>query len=185
MRDSIHVKGLSDLAKFMDELSAKLQKNVMRGAMRAGMTPVKAAVVAAAPVGPPSAAGAKKYGLHAGSLRDSVRISSGTDGSFVFASVKVGGKTKKGGDVWFTHIIEFTGAAAHDIVPRVAGSLFLGGIFRKVAHHPGMKARPFIRPSFDAQAQNAVVAAAEYMKARLATKEGLDTSEVIIEVDES
>jgi hypothetical protein len=42
-----------------------------------------------------------------------------------------------------------------------------------------------MRPALDAQASAAVVAAAEYMKDRLATKHGLDTSDVVIEGDES
>lgn len=184
MEDSIHVKGLSDLQKFLDTLPEKLQKNVMRGAVRAGMTRIKDAAFAAAPVGPPSKEGARKYGLYAGAMRDSIRITTSIKGNLISASVKVGGKTKHGANVWYARIIEFTGAAHHDITPKVGGSLFLGGVFLHTAHHPGMRPKAFMRPAFDAQAQNAVIGAAEYIKTRLATKEGLDTSGVLVEGDE-
>ena len=36
MSDLIHVKGLSDLGKALATLTAKLEKNIMRGALRAG-----------------------------------------------------------------------------------------------------------------------------------------------------
>jgi hypothetical protein len=60
------------------------------------------------------------------------------------------------------------------------GATFVG----PTVHHPGAKPHAFMRPALDAQAGAAVVAAAEYMKRRLATKEGLDTSAVMIEGDE-
>ena len=41
-----------------------------------------------------------------------------------------------------------------------------------------------MRPALDSQATRAVVAAGEYIKRRLATKHGLDTSGVMIEGDE-
>jgi hypothetical protein len=49
--------------------------------------------------------------------------------------------------------------------------------------HPGARPRAWFRPALDSQAQNAVVAMAEYIKKRL-TKQGLDTSEVLIAGDE-
>jgi hypothetical protein len=41
-----------------------------------------------------------------------------------------------------------------------------------------------MRPALDQQAQAAVIATAEYMKNRLATKEGLDTADIVIAGDE-
>ena len=37
MADSVHVKGLDALQKLLDTLPVKLEKNVMRGGLRAGM----------------------------------------------------------------------------------------------------------------------------------------------------
>jgi HK97 gp10 family phage protein len=186
MAEIVHVKGLSDLNKFLQELPVKLERNVLRGALRAGVKPIKAAAVAACPVGEPSAEGKRLYGHYKGALRDSIRITTRSKGGRVTASVMAGGKTKKGADVFYAHMIEFTGAVAHVIkAPFWKGvkALFIGGRFLKSVHHPGMRAKPFMRPALDAQAQNAVIASAEYMKKRLATKEGLDTSGVLIEGD--
>ena len=180
----VRVKGLAELQRFLDQLPAKLEANVMRGALRAGVQPIKAAAVSACPVGPPSASGAKKYGLYAGALRDSIRISSRRKLGQVSAAVKVGGK-RKGVNVWYAHLVEFTGARQHAIKGRLFGSLFIGGAFVNAVDHPGMRPRPFLRPALDAQAQSAVVAAGEYIKTRLATREGLDTADIVIEEEEA
>lgn len=182
----VHVTGLADLQKFLDQLPVKVEMNVMRGALRAGAKLIKDDAVARCPVGKPSAEGARLYGGYAGALRDSIRLSARRKGSVLSVSVKAGGKTRQGADVWYAHLIEFTGAVAHIIRSTNRKALSFGkagGVFRSVLH-PGMKAKPFLRPALDAQASNAVVAAAEYMKKRLATKQGLDTSEVQIGVDE-
>lgn len=184
---TIHVHGLADLQKFLDTLPAKIERNILRGALRAGVKPIKDAAVANCPVGMPSGEGRRLYGLHEGSLQDSVRVGTRHKGSKVMATVKAGGRTAKGGDVFYAHIIEFTGAVAHQIPAlSLLGKVFLnigGGVYRS-AKHPGMRPKPFLRPAMDAQAQNAVVAAAEYMKERLSTKHGLDTAHITIEGDE-
>ena len=41
-----------------------------------------------------------------------------------------------------------------------------------------------MRPAIDSQAQNAILAAGEYIKKRLSTKHGLDTAEIEIGIDE-
>lgn len=184
----IHVTGLRDLQGFLDMLPAKLERNVMRGALRAGVKPIKAAAVANCPVGEPNAEGAKLYGLYRGALRDSIRISTRAKGHVVTATVKAGGKTKSGADVFYAHFIEGFWKH-HKSSPyliaafKKAGRLSFGGIFRKTVMHPPLVAHPFLRPALDGQAKNAIVAAAEYMKKRLATKEGLDTSDIVIEAE--
>lgn len=60
--------------------------------------------------------------------------------------VWVGPQRKK---AWYAHLIEF-GAKPHRIVPRKAKMLrFINGALRRAANHPGMAARPFMRPAFD------------------------------------
>ena len=181
----IKIKGGPELAKFLQQLPEKLQNNVMRGAMRVGAKPIMEQAKANAPVGQPSSDGRKKYKLYAGALRDSVRIRSENRRGFVKANVVVGGKSKKtGANVFYAHIVEFTGAKQHRIAAVEGKSLFFGGAFRKEVTHPGMQARPFLRPALDQQASNAIRATGEYVKRRLATKHGLDTADVIFEVQE-
>lgn len=182
----IHVTGLIELQKFLDTLPAKLEANVMRGALKAGANVIKTQAKANAPVGPPSAENRRLYGGYMGALRDSIRVSTRTlrTQGIVMARVIAGGKNRKtGADVFYAHMIEFTGARPHTITRKGSGFLYLFGIFRKSVQHPGFQAKPFLRPALDRQAQNAVIAAAEYMKKRLATKEGLNTADIEIGVE--
>lgn len=163
--DTIHVKGLSDLQAFMDQLPEKLQKNVLRGSLRAGMNEIK----------PVAQANVHKV---SGELAKGLKVSTKSKGTIVTASLKATGP-----HAFIAHMIEFTGAKPHQIKAKNGGALsFGGGIFQSV-DHPGFKKKPFMRPAMDHQAAAATVAAAEYMKERLATKEGLDTSEINIEVE--
>lgn len=165
MADETHVKGLSDLQTFMDQLAPKIEANVMRGALRAGMDVVK-----------PIAQG----NIHSvsGELAKGLKIGTRRKGSVVMAYLKT-----TGAHAFVAKWVEF-GTRAHNIAAKAARSLSFGGIFAKSVAHPGAKPRPFMRPALDGQANAAVVAAAEYIKNRLATKEGLDTSAVLIEGDE-
>ena len=160
-----HVTGLADLQKFLDQLPAKIEKNIMRGALRAGMNTVK-------PVA--------KANVHSvsGLLAAGLKVSTRARGGRVTASLKATGP-----HAYVAKWVEF-GTRAHNISAKLGGWLSFMNIFRKEIAHPGTSPRPFMRPALDGQAQNAVIAAAEYMKKRLATKEGLDTSHITIEGDE-
>ncbi len=164
MSDTVHVNGLADLQKLLDTLAPKIERNVMAGALRAGVKPILAQAI-------------KNLGSSnkTGELRDSLKIGNRTRGGTVTAVVK----TK----VFYAKFVEF-GTAAHVIAGKNGGWLKFGGGFMRSVDHPGAKARPFLRPALDGQAQNAVMTAAEYMKKRLATKNGLDTSDVVIEAGE-
>lgn len=165
MQDSEHVKGLSDLQKFLDQLPAKLEANIMRGALRAGMNVVKPVAQAAVH----SVSGELAAGLKVGTRRR---------GGTVIANLKATGPHRS-----IAHLVEF-GTHAHFIVARDGGWMSFGGIFAKSVAHPGARPKPFMRPALDSQASAATVATGEYIKKRLATKEGLDTSHITIEGDE-
>ena len=180
----IKVTGLAQLQALLDTLPPKLELNVMRGALRAGAKLIMVQAQANVPVGAPSSSGAAKYGDYAGALRDSIHIGTKISRPYVMARVIVGGKTKTGADVWYANIIEFTGAVPHTISAKGKAALSIGGLLFQSVHHPGMKAHPFLRPALDSQGEPAVIAAAEYMKKRLATKQGLDTADIVVEGDE-
>lgn len=161
MSGNVHVKGLAELDKFFDDLVPKMQRNIMRGALRAGAVPVRDQA---------------KANVHSvtGALKDGIKISTGVKGGVVSAKVRVTGK-----HAFVAHWLEFTGAAPHWIKPRSRKSLFLAGLAREAVYHPGFKPKPFMRPALDAQATAAVVATGEYIKRRL-TKQGLDTQDIEI-----
>jgi HK97 gp10 family phage protein len=161
----VHVTGLKDLQALLDTLPAKLEANVMRGALRAGLKPIKQEAQA-------------RVAVASGELRDGLKISARIRYGKVTASLKARGKHGH-----LAHWIEF-GTAAHRIMPKNRKALIIGGQLLNSADHPGTTARPFMRPAMDSRADDAVAAAGEYIKKRLATKEGLDTADINIEVGE-
>ena len=172
----IKVKGLDELQAFLDQLPAKVEANIMRAALRAGAKPILAAAKAAVPIGEPSRKGAEVYKHYTGALRDSIRVSSRIDNrdGKVTASIKAGGKVRKTStDVFYAHMVEF-GTRPHSLSKNGRGEI----------SHPGVSPRPFMRPALDANASAAIVGAGEYIKKRLARKNGLDTADIEIEVEE-
>ena len=188
----IHVTGLADLQKMLDTLPAKIEKNIMRGALRAGMNVVKPAA---------------QEGIHSisGELARSLKVGTRAKGGTVYAALKATGAT-----AFIARFLEY-GVSAHFIsVPEVERiinakrSIRLGRIVREsmstinrhnslvigrtfvgpTVHHPGFRPKKFLRPALDQQARAAVEATGEYIKARLESKHGLDTGHIMIEGDE-
>lgn len=162
----VNVKGLDSLQKFLDQLTPKLEANVMRGALRAGMKEVL-----------PEAQ--RRVNSRSGELAKGMRIGTKQKGRTVYSTLKVKGK-----HAFIGYMLEFTGAVPHDIKPKKAKSLFIAGLFGQVVHHPGFRAQPFLRPALDTKANEAVVATGNYIKQRLETKHGLDTKDITIGGDE-
>lgn len=162
----IEVKGLAELHRALQGLPAKIEANVMRGALRAGGNVIKAEAKSLAPVGDPYVTRNKSGDatLHrGGSLRDSIRVSARMSRKLgqVSATVKAGGKI-----AWYAHLVEF-GTAAHVIKPKNRKSLFFAGLNRELINHPGAKKNPFMRLAFDRKARSAIDAIAAYIKNRL------------------
>lgn len=142
-----------------------MEKNIMRGALRAGAKLVQAEAKAQL---------ASHGNMKTGVLADGLKISTRSKGGKVIASVKAKGKHG-----YIARWIEFTGAAPHVIKGKNGKALaFAGGLYTYVLH-PGMKAKPFMRPAMDSKAGAAVVAVGEAIKKRL-TKQGIDTPDVEI-----
>jgi HK97 gp10 family phage protein len=182
------IKGGAELQRFLDQLPAKLEANVMRSALRQGAKLIADEAKAQAPVAPPNSENKRLYGGYEGALRDSIRVSTGLKKGKVTASVKAGGKkrkSKRGADVFYAHMVEF-GTAAHSIKPTKKGGkkfLSFGGIFARSVEHPGAAPRPFMRPALDGKAGAAIVAVGAQIKKRL-TKEGLNASDIEVEDEE-
>ena len=161
MRDTVNVKGLSDLDKFLSELPAKMEKNIMRGAMRAAAVPI-------------AEQARQNVSVVSGVMQKGIKIKTGSKAGTVTARVVVTGK-----HAFAARWVEF-GTAAHYIKPKTANSLFFAGLFSEGIDHPGGSAKPFMRPALDSRAQAAVLASAEYIKKRL-TKNGLNTTDLAFE----
>jgi len=165
----INVKGLQELQKFLDQLPKKLEQNVMRGALREGATKellqeAKANLLS-------------NGSVQTGELISGLKVTTRSRGGVVSASVKATGK-----HAYVAPWLEY-GVAAHAITAKRGEMLSFLGVFAKSVMHPGFRPKPFLRPALDQSGQAAVIATAEYMKKRLATKNGLDTSGIAIEAE--
>lgn len=154
--DTLHVKGLADLGKALASLPLKIERNVMRGALRAGMAPVRA--------------DARKNAAKAtGALARGLKVSTDSRRGMVYAKLRTSDKHD-----YIARFVEF-GTAPHRISGRNGGMLRIAGkaIVPSVAH-PGARAIPFMRPAIDTQSPAAVLAVANYIRNRLSTQYGID-----------
>jgi len=168
--DTRHIKGLDQLHKALQEVPAKVERNIMRGALRAGAT---------AELLPEVQANLLQHGsVVSGELIAGLKVSTAARRGTVSASIKARGKHG------FLAVMLEYGVKAHVIAAKKGGFLSFGGYFTRAVMHPGFAPKAFMRPALDSRGVAAVIAAAEYMKRRLSTKEGLDTADIMIEGDE-
>lgn len=165
MSDDVEITGLPELYRLMQELPVNYERNIARGALRAGMNVVK-------PVAQQMAR--KASGAYAAGFKVGTRARGGV----ITSNLK-----PTGPHAFLGKWIEF-GTRPHNIAAKKSGWLSFMNIFRKEVAHPGAKPFPHMRPALDSQKQAAVIAVAEYSKNRMATKHGLDTSGIRIEGDE-
>ena len=148
MAEYVNVSGLADIQRMLDTLPAKIEANVMRGALRAGSNVIRDEAKRLAPV-------------KGGALRASIRVSLRLKAGRIAAQIKAGDKR-----AWYAHLVEF-GTARHWIKPKNRKSLFFSGLAREIVDHPGGRPVPFMRQAFDAKATAALDAVAEYARTRL------------------
>lgn len=193
MSDETNVKGLDQLQAFLNTLPVKIERNILRGSLRAGMKVVQPVAAANCP---------------SREVADALKIVTRAKGGTVVAAIQAKHAANDVPDnlaIWLEY-----GTAPHFISVqenekpinyRLTGKrgylvrasmttvnrnvLKIGANFvGPTVHHPGAKPHPWLRPALDAQATPAVVASAEYMKKRLFNKESFDTSDITIEAGE-
>jgi hypothetical protein len=160
----VAVTGLSDLQALLDTLPAKVEANLLRAAMRKG-----ANVILKEARGNLAASGSVDTGVLAKGLKVSTNRSGGT----VTASVKA-----RGEHAYIANWIEY-GVAAHGVKKGADRSKGTG---QDGKLHPGFTERPFLRPAMDTRAADALLAVGESLKERLATKQGLDTQDIEVDI---
>ena len=154
---NVDILGGKALAKMLNELPLKIERNIMRSALRSG-----ASVIAAeARRNVPNASG---------ELKSTIRTSSNAKRGMVEANAVVGNrKTKKG---WYATFVEF-GTAPHLIRAGknkpVLSFRDRNGVWHRAleVNHTGAKAKPFMRPAFDTKGDEAVKAVADKIRERL------------------
>jgi HK97 gp10 family phage protein len=153
MSDQI-ISGGRELDQLLQTLPAKIERNIMRAALRAGAATILPEVKQRIPVA-------------TGALRDSARITTKFKKGQVSASVKVGNFV-----AWYAHLVEF-GTQPHTITAAPGSALNVNGTVTKSVEHPGVTGRPFMRPAADAKFAEAIQAVERKVRERL-TKQGLD-----------
>lgn len=163
----VHVKGLKELHAMLQALPVKIEKNIMRGAMRAGANVIFEQAKANVPVAETSDRNRERYGGYAGALRDSLRVGTRVRKGRVTSYVRAGGtKTKAGADVYYATWVEY-GTKPHSNGKR--------------GMHPGARPNPFLRPAADTAQGDAVVAVGKYVYRRLEQRGGWDLADIVVE----
>lgn len=165
MADEQYVKGIRELGAVLQTVPVKVERNVLRGALRAGMSVIK-------PVA--------QSNIHnvSGLLAKGLKIGTRARGGVVTSNLKAIGPHG-----FVAPWIEY-GVKPHLITAKRASALSFGGTVVRSILHPGFAGRGFMRNALQRQSGPAVIASANYMKVRLATKHGLDTAHIQIEGDE-
>lgn len=155
MADDSNISGGRELDAFLQSLSAKVEKNIMRGAMRAGANVFKDAAKEKLQ---------SNGSVISGLLLKGLRVTGRAKGGQVSASLKVGGK-----HAYIARWIEY-GVAAHSIKK---GAKRKNGIPEGSIPHPGFAEKPFMRNTLDEKTPEAIEAVTAYVRKRL-TKEGIN-----------
>lgn len=154
MSNDTIIAGGRQLDDLLKTLAPKVQKNIMRAALRAGATVYRSKARELVPE-------------RLGALKKSIRISTGTKQGITTASVKAGNRK-----TWYVQLVEY-GTRAHKIKARNARALSIGGALVHEVDHPGAAPKPFMRPAADASHAEAVAAVSGKIRERL-TLEGLN-----------
>lgn len=154
MSNDTTIAGGRQLDDLLKTLAPKVQKNIMRAALRAGAAVYRDKVKELVPE-------------KSGALKKSVRISTGTKRGVTTASVKAGNRK-----TWYVQLVEY-GTQPHKIKARNARALSIAGTLVREVDHPGAEPKPFMRPAADASHTAAVAAVAAKIRERL-TLEGIN-----------
>jgi len=161
------ISGLKELDAMLKQLPVNIEKNVLKGALRAGQK------------------------VLADAVKMNLRQNGSVDSGELLKSVRVRFKRKSerfgwvrsyvmvGNDkAYYGHWLEYgtasfysgngkTVGGPYEITPKVSGSLFLGGLLRDSVMHPGIRPKPFVRPAVDSHTDAALDQVVEYMRKRI------------------
>jgi HK97 gp10 family phage protein len=154
--DNENIRGGRELDAFLQTLSVKLERNILRSALRQGANVFRDEVRANI-----DAQGIKD----SGELRRSVKVSTNSRGAGVTSTLRVGNRT-----VFYAHMIEF-GVQAHS---TRKGASVRSGRNPSANPHPGFAAKPFMRPALDTKVPAAILAVTAQIRKKL-TLAGINT----------
>jgi HK97 gp10 family phage protein len=161
MANEIKIEGLAELNKMLQLLPAKIERNILRGGLRAGAAVFRDKAKVNVPA-------------QMQSLRRSIRITTNARSGRVMATVVAGSR-----DAYYAHWVEYGTASYYTgkgrsvgqpyaIRPRGgAAALRFNNIYTGSVIHPGVRPKPYMRPAVDAGTDEALRAMVDYMKSRI------------------
>lgn len=155
MSNETNIIGGAALDALLQTLPVKMERNIMRTALRAGAAEYLEEVRRNIP---------QDSGDLARTARITTRVAKNGQ---VSASVKVGNR-----QTWYAQLVEF-GTRPHRIVARPGHALNVNGTEVRSVDHPGTRPHPYMRPAADAKFLAAVAAVQAKVRQRL-TKAGLE-----------
>ena len=147
----IEIKGAKDLDFLLSTFPAKLERRIVKRAMRTGASIISKEAKRLAP-------------RRTGTLRKAIAVGNVRDDVAVRVYVRRGRGQKNDG--WYANLVE-QGTSAHEIRPWKDRKKVLaagGKIYGRRVRHPGARARPFMRPALESSASRAVDAIANRMR---------------------
>lgn len=167
---TFNIDGLDALYKQLQELPLRVEKNIMRGAVRAGATVYRDRARELAP-------------KVSGALRKSIKTSS--------TKIRKGeAKVTVTAGAFYAHMVEFGTASYYEGKGKTVGkpykipkltknkkrtgkkAIAFGDVVVSAGVHPGIRPEPFMRPAFDRSTADVIEATRKYISDRLA-KEAL------------
>lgn len=165
--NQFEVKGLAELDHLLKSLPVKIERNVVKGALRAGQKVMLEGAQGQLSEVTKRDSGSLENSLKIRFARRSERL--GWVRSFLVAGDK---------HAFYAHMVEFGTAAFYTgkgqtvgspylIRPNVKKSLFFGGEAIEAVVHPGIKPKPFMRQSLDMYSEASFNAIVNYMQKRI------------------
>jgi len=156
----ITITGLSDLQKMLDELPAKVEANIMRGALRQGANVYRDRARANVPV-------------RSRNLQRSIKVKASVRKGKVITQIVAGG-----GDAFYAKFLEFgtasfyegngrTVGAPYKIEPKNKKALKFGDVYSEDAEDDGVKPIAFMRRAFDGGTKEVIDDVAAYVRMRI------------------
>lgn len=186
---TIGLKGGKELSAFLDAFPAKLQKGAVKAALTAAAKPIRDQARANAP----KESGEMAKSIRTGSPdagkdgRVTIRIRLKGEHSYLGTFIEYGVAPHfiRAGDAYasarvLTRQVR-AGGVASDVEThhlKIAGKIVTGAVL-----HPGLSARPFLRPALDAKAQDAIRAFGDRISSYLKSKTGF-SAPAVLEADE-
>ena len=168
------IEGLSDLYKTLQTLPAKIEGNIMRGALRAAQGVIRKSAMSMAPVDDGHLKKSIKIKFRARSQKFGVirmHLTAGDKNAYYAHMIEFGtasfytGKGKTVGKPYIIKAKDSTGAELSTGNKRRA--LKIGATMVNQVTHPGIRPRPFMRPAFDQSKDQALKVMADYIKTRI------------------